>query len=101
MAYRYFPPTFDSPNPYPNVTNPKTGAPFTVGELAAIHRLLWDELLATADRVIGQETGCGIPDFLAISDQLDSTTSVLLWDALTVGDAVFEDFPQSASEVAQ
>jgi hypothetical protein len=87
MAYRYCPPTFDTSNPYPNVTNPKTGAPFTLEELAATHRLLWDELLATATRVIEQETGCGIPDFMATSDQLDSAASVFLWDALMVSDA--------------
>jgi len=86
---RYQPPTID-PNPFPHLTDPRSGDLFTPARLAAIHKRLRDELLTRAQSVIQTETEQEIPDFLAVYEGAERFASVCLFDALAVADAQSE-----------
>jgi|GEM_PF-6964379 len=73
--------------PYPNLTNPKTGQPFTQSEINAIHRVVADEMEAAAWVVVHEETGCHPPFFWANSLQIRKAARWCLVDALNVANA--------------
>lgn len=87
MAFRYRPPSIQSPIPYPHVLNPRTGEPLTAPAIAALHHGLWMQLLHTASLYLAREASLEVPDWVAISESLDQLTSFCLFDALEVAEA--------------
>ena len=83
--------------PYPNLTNPKTGQPFTESEINAIHRLVADQMEAFAQELTEEETGCPPPAFRSISLKTREAARWCLDNALNVASANKEF---TSSEVA-
>jgi hypothetical protein len=73
--------------PYPNLTNPKTGQPFTQSEINAIHRVVADEMEAAAWCVVHEETGWHPPSFWGTSLEIRKAARLCLVDALNVADS--------------
>jgi hypothetical protein len=73
--------------PYPSLTHPKTGQPFTQSEINAIHRAVADEMEAAAWVVVHEETGLHPPIFWANSLQIRKAARLCLVDALNVANA--------------
>jgi hypothetical protein len=84
---RYIPPTFNDPNPYPKVTDPQTGAPFTAERLTEIHKRLQYQFLLMAAFEVTSQTLQQIPDFGAIYEAADRLASACLFVTLDVADA--------------
>jgi hypothetical protein len=84
---RYFPPSIDSPIPYPLVSNPRTGEPFTAPEIAALHRRITEATLTAAREVIAAETPAEVPAWAAIQEAAERFASCALFDALGVHQA--------------
>jgi len=84
ILHFFDPPTFEDPNPFPHVKNPKTGEAFTVDELQAIHKSLFLLIQTTAQQFLLNETGCEVPDFYPISLRAWEVANFCLIDSLIV-----------------
>jgi hypothetical protein len=87
VSFHHKPLNFNSPNPFPNVTNPRTGEPFTPPQLVEICADLREALLATARNLVLSRTGAEVPDWILIGQAADSLASFCLVDALEVANS--------------